>query len=310
MDVWTCPKCNKTVVGSIAPEQLHVCPPQYRRGSPSVFSRETAIMAKRREQLLAARAAGGLPEVTTRHLLYHVYPSKRNDLWLDNVWRLQQHWHLFNGKRVIAVATSGATHSFERVQQEFDGFGALLVPFANDPELREVATFTPLLAHCQGMGESDAVFYGHTKGNATADNEQGALIWKNIGYDYLLGKYYDFVRPALGRAAAVGIHKMIWPSTSPSPYPTRLVRGDWMFAGTFFWFRPSFTHSCDDWRKVPVDRYGAEAWLAGLLPKDIVESVYQIWDESVWPCPCPYLPGIYPLEDQQKYGSAILSRPK
>lgn len=269
-------------------------------------------MAKRREQLREAVAQGGLPEIKTRHLLYHVYACKRNEFWRDNLRQVCRARDLFNGKVVIAVAVGNSTHGMWEVKAELDRHWPLwqcsvkLMEFANDPLLREVATFATLLTHCLCMGEHDAVFYGHTKGNTTNCSMTGALIWRNIGYEYLLNRYWELVDPALKASAAVGIHKMCWGDHNVSPYPTKLIRGNWMFAGTFFWFRPMFTHGCDDWRNIPVDRYGAESWLAGLLPKDTVKSVYQIWDEDVWPCPCPYLPGIYPLEDQRQYGSAIL----
>lgn len=305
---WTCPQCGVVIENSVDPAGFHKCSPRRRSCPATRVIEETAGMQLRRQQLQSAVASGGLPEVTTRHLLYHVYPSKRNDGWRDNVRQLVKNIDLFNGKRLIAVAVGSGTHLIDEVVKEFD-CNARFFEFANDPLLREVSTFAPLLTHCIGMKESDLVFYAHTKGNSTAENVDGALLWRNIGYARLLDQYEQLVAPACNQYAAVGIHKIYWSNYAVPPYPTRLMHGNWMFAGTFFWFRPMFTHGCDDWRNVPVDRYGAEAWLSGLLSHDTVKSVYQIWDPLVYPTPNPYDPNAYPEEDRIKYGGKIFSRP-
>ena len=310
---WICKKCGKLEHDIVCPELFHLCPPsvykrEKRRERTLSPKGESAKVSRRRIQVQQMLAKGDLSEITTRHLIYHVYPAKKNDLWLDNLHWLIPNLPLFNGRRCIAVATSEATHSLDAVREMFGDHEVELIPFDNDPLLREVATFPSLITKCHRMKEHEAVFYAHTKGNATGDDPQGALIWRNAAYDHLLNRYYELVEPALRKNAAVGIHKMIWPFDSVrSPYPTNLRHGNWMFAGTFFWFRPAITHNCDDWRNVPVDRYGAEAWLGGLLPHDVVESVYQVWEPELSVGDVnPYDPNTYPKEDQERYGNLVL----
>lgn len=312
---WVCKKCGKQEIDIVAPEVFHLCPPSvYRRERKRSHSEspksEPARLTKRRSQVTAIVNKGGFPVPTTRHLLYHVYPSKKNDIWRDNIRRVVYAMNLFNGRRCVAVATSTGTYGIDEVKKAFGDCDIEYTVFDNDPMLREVATFPALIGKCQRMLNTDVVFYAHTKGNSTSDNVHGSTIWRGVGYEHLLDRYYEKVEPELKTYAAVGIHHMIWPwDAVKSPFPTNLRNGNWMFAGTFFWFRPSITHNCDDWRNVPVDRYGAEAWLSGLLPHDVTKSVYQLWDTSVNPWPSPYDPWNYPEQDQIKYGGKIFPRP-
>lgn len=241
--------------------------------------------------------------VRTRHLLYHVYPSRKNDIWKRNVDRLMEHASLFNGRRIVAVATGPGSLTFDEVANYLTGLRAETVEAINDADLREVTTFPYLISRVADLGWEDAVFYAHTKGNSTIESVLGATIWRNIGYAYLLGGWQRCMRLLL-QSPAVGIHKIHW-GKQLGPYPNRLRHGNWMFAGTFFWFRPSVTHAFDDWRNVPLDRYGAEAWLAGLLEHDMGSSAYQIWPEVDHISVNPYEPELYPIGDRMLYGEGL-----
>jgi hypothetical protein len=77
------------------------------------------------------------------------------------------------------------------------------------------------------------------------------------------------------------------------PYPNRLDHGQWMFAGTFFWFRHDAVFGKPNWWRIPRDRYGAESWLSGLFDVHEAATVFQPWPASEYPPPSPYDPRLY-----------------
>jgi hypothetical protein len=235
-----------------------------------------------------------------RNLIYHVYPGKGNDLWRANVRQLVRRWDLFTGRRLIAVAIGPKSHGLDEVTREFGDVDADFRPFANDPELREVLTFRPLLEQVADTDPGTVTFYAHSKGNATlesaqgpqnaADRVRGATRWRNAMYHHLLDRWL-VVEQALTRSAAVGTTQM----EGRFRYPSGLTFGPgfWMFAGTFFWLRHDVIFGLPNWREIAADRYGAEAWLGSLLPMSAVASVFQPWPPAQWPQGSPYNPTIY-----------------
>lgn len=237
------------------------------------------------------------PSVHILNLLYHVYPSKKNDVWRANVRQVVRRIKVFSGRKVVAVATAPDLHGIDVVRSEFGEQGIEYLEIPNDTQLREVATFLPLLELVASDDPEEASFYAHTKGNATADNALGAEMWRNQAYHSLLDGV-NACRDLLQTHAAVGTHKMVWPD-GMSPYPSGLNHGNWMLAGTFFWFRHRdvFTHPA--WRDIPRDRYGAEAWLSGLFAPERAATMFQPWPVNEYPTPSPYDPALYlwPIRD-------------
>ena len=230
------------------------------------------------------------PAVDTRHLIYHVYAALKNDHWRDNVERLRDHLPLFNGRRIIAIASDDTTEPPELVERELPGCEYLRL--TNDPKLRETASLLPLLETVKDV--EGAVFYAHTKGNTTKDNPDGARYWRNTMYFQLLGQWEHCIE-LLQTYAAVGTTKLVWDNRkNPFHYPSGLSHGEWMFAGTFFWFRADVVFSKPSWSDIVLDRYGTESYLAGVLESDLAHSVYQPWPENVFPVGSPYDPQYYP----------------
>jgi hypothetical protein len=237
--------------------------------------------------------------IETRHCLYHVFPWKFNDVWKQNVDVLAL-WcdNAFNGRRIAAIATDGHCEPYDQVAALMESLGFECHHFKNDPQLREAITFGPLLKMVETTDPATAVFYGHTKGNTTRDGKIGSKIWRNVAYRELVREWERCVK-LLEDYAAVGIHRIAWPEGGRIPYPTKLNHGSWMFAGTFFWFRADAVYTVPGWDFVPEDRYGAEAWLSGVLPPGETKSVYQLWPEYQYPSPSPYWPMTYPEFDQK-----------
>ena len=229
--------------------------------------------------------------IKRRNLLYHVYPDPANDIWRCNVTKCVEHWTVFNGRKLVVIATGPGLLDPSTVQDAFDRSDAeyLLVP--NDAKLREVAGFKRLIAEVASTSSREASFFAHTKGNTTEGHREGVARWRNVMYSHLLGKA-DACMEHLKRYAAVGTTKMTFQRPGGFRYPSGLHHGLWMFAGTFFWFRHDVIFSGP--HEVPHDRYGAEAWLGGLLPVEQGFSIFQPWPERQHPPNSPYAPEHYP----------------
>lgn len=221
-----------------------------------------------------------LPPIDKRNLIYHVCPLQANDGWKRNITQLIKRWSVFNGRRVIAINSGDGLDSIDDVHRAFGRLDYDFLAIPNDPTLREVASFARLLEEVESGDDREATFYAHTKGNSTAADMQGAIRWRNSMYRHLLDD--NAARPMilLESHAFVGCHKMVWGDGKP-PYPSGLNHGDWFLAGTFFWFRHDVVFGDDDrWRNIPNDRYGAEAWPAGIVDSYAAASVYQKFPQT------------------------------
>lgn len=257
-----CKRCQKVVSSSAPPETVHsIC----------------RVQTLDRDEL-------------ETNLIYHVCALKSNDHWRDNIDQLVRRWRVFTQRKIIAVAVGDGMYSADRVRMNFPR-DAEFIEVPNDKRLREVATFLPLLEAVETTTRS-ATFYAHTKGNSTTDSVIGAKLWRNAMYHYLL----DHARSCIGLlelAPCVGTTKMVWNTNGKSPFPTGLRNGNWMFAGTFFWFRNDAVFKHPEWKSIPMDRYGAEAWLGGLFEDKEAVSVFQPWPVSRFPIGSPYDPNNY-----------------
>jgi len=252
---------------------------------------------------------GSYPEITVRHLLYHIYAPSRSTAWKANIRQLTHRWHVFTGRKIIAIATDSQSVPASEIQAYItnrvgDSIEWIVLP--NNRELREAATFPSLLSRVATTDEHAAMFFAHTKGvDPYGKNpERGIVYWRNALYHYLLDDPNKIDR-LLTRYPCVGGCKIVWrhegttPRLSaglvdrghgPSPYPSGLFHGTWMFAGTFWWARCDQVFSHPSWSLVPRDHYGAEAYLSGLFRDSQACSVYQPWPENMMPAGSAYNP--------------------
>lgn len=232
-------------------------------------------------------------EIATRNLIYHVCPLSANDGWRHNVRQLLRRWNVFNGRRIIAIA-HGEGCEWGQVHAEFRGEDYEFFYVENDCNLREVASFRELLERVANTNHDEATFYAHTKGNSTMANKIGAVRWRNAMYRHLLEENFQASMEHLKRHVFVGCHKMVWGDRKP-PYPSGLNHGNWFLAGTFFWFRNDVVFGNPRWQNIPRDRYGAEAWPAGIASEHEAASVYQKFDEhqTYTVIKNPYNPALY-----------------
>lgn len=231
--------------------------------------------------------------IRTRHLIYHVCPLEWNDDWRDNVRQLLRRMDVFNGRRTIAIVQGWHMVDAETVKREFDGHDCEFLVLPNDPQMRERATFLPLLLSIQSTDPHEATFYGHTKG--VSRRERGVNPWRNAMYHNLLDRWQDCM-DELKQHSCVGCFKMDYSSEDDLPYSTKLRRGLWLFAGTFFWFRNDAVFRRSDWRDIPMDRYGVEAYLGGLFASEEAKSIYQPFRANNLPLGSLYRPDFHAEE--------------
>ena len=206
-----------------------------------------------------------VPEAfTTRHLLYHVWPHEADGgaMWRWNVGELRKRLGLFNGRKVIAVATGDAA-SPDAVRAELAGCGCEFVEVPNRPDLREVATFEALFSRvAEFTGPEHATFYAHAKGVANQTWHAGGTIreWAGAMYESCLDWRGD-VAKALRTHPVVGSFKR-----TIHGWNAHESASDWHYSGSFFWFRNRDLFSQPDWRRIDSFYSGIEPYASLHFP--------------------------------------------
>jgi len=204
---------------------------------------------------LAERCAAGVGP-SRRHLLYYVYPRRWNGRWQNNVRQLLRRIDLFDGRRVIAIATDDKTDAAADVRAAFDGHRCEFIELTNVPALREVIAWLPLWERVAAFtGPHDYTFFAHAKG-VTRASARTAHKWATLMYEACLD-YWPVVEQLLQRHPIVGALK------KNGHRFNRDRRSEWIYAGTFYWIR-----NCDfytrDWRSVEQQWWGTE-YMPGVL---------------------------------------------
>lgn len=204
-----------------------------------------------------------LPPDVTRHLTYHVWPVRERGTWQHNIDQLLKRIDLFNGRRIMGIATGPGAEPAEAVKEYVAGHGFEFVVLSNSRKLREVVTWLPMLEllepHAREPG--NVVFSAHAKGvrHAAKPDDDGSTVhrWATAMYDVLLDSWDD-VRAALDSHPFVGLFKRTNAFRTPS-------NNVWHYSGTFFWWRADVIFR-RNWRRVDRRFYGVESW-PGLMAK-------------------------------------------
>jgi hypothetical protein len=194
---------------------------------------------------------------TRLNLIYHVAPFAKSDIWRKNVRQLTRRWDVFNGRRIIAIATGPEMAPPSEVHRAFAegrlGDGMMrsgddeksaphpiidspphtitFLEVPNDRALRESSSFLRLLEAVESRDPREATFYAHAKGVTTIGDAEGVMYWRNLMYHELLDDP-EAIKDALTRYAIVGTHR----KTTTAEYPCG-AKSPWHFAGSYFWFR-------------------------------------------------------------------------
>ena len=186
-----------------------------------------------------------------RHLLYHVYPARDGgEVWRWNAEQLRRRMSLFNGLRLVGVATDATTDPFSAVEKALAGCGIDWIVVPNDHNMREMATFPLLLERASGhAGAGDAFFYGHAKGVTSRAWGPGVGRWTEEMYATCLD-YWPAVRRLLVDYPTVGTFKRRY------RYPGS--RAPWHYHGAFRWHRSADLFS-REWRTIDRSWIGSES---------------------------------------------------
>jgi hypothetical protein len=191
-----------------------------------------------------------------RHLLVHCWP-KRGGAWPENVAELKRRWHLFNGKKIVAIVTSPDAEKPETVIREFNDPDIEFIVRDNNPGLREVHTFQLLFEKVLINDPNHSVFYCHCKGVRGA-SKPWYFDWARMMYHINLD-YLPLVEEALKTYSAAGIFKMT---------------NVWWYAGTFFWLRCDKLCDRQDWRRIQQVWGGMESWIGGQFPPNEAAGLF------------------------------------
>lgn len=188
-----------------------------------------------------------------RHMIYHIWPTKRSESWRRNVTELRKRIEMFNGLRIVGIAVDGDTATPEEVKAEFSGCRVdHWVIVDNDKKLGEGATFHKMM-NLLPRDENNITWYGHAKGTKYTEGQDGVVPrWTDMLYRTTLDHYSE-VKKSLTQFPITGSMKRYGDFNKPNTWR-------WHYSGTFFWFRNADVFARPQWvRLVPF--YGCvECW--------------------------------------------------
>lgn len=198
----------------------------------------------------------------TRNLLFFVCP-KRGPEWRRNVDQVSQRMHLFNGKRIVAIATDYSTDSVDDVLEAVDSWQPQVVHFSNDRRIGEVVAFRTLLDMVQTDNPDEITYYCHAKG-VTHEGKSGLPFiqrWTDAMHEVLLDGI-DAVEHSLQNHTFAGAFRAIGRQFGNLPAGFN----NWHYPGTFYWFRNRAAFASPSWTEIPTQYYGTEAWPGIVAP--------------------------------------------
>lgn len=199
---------------SAAPPRKHPARQQHRG---FVYSCRVPITTIRPRQF------PGKPALT---LLCHCWPNGEN--WRKHVEYLKPVNDVFD-RKIMGVATGKNGAGFDEVRLAF-GDSWEYIAVENDPKLREVKTYRPMLEMVQSTDENDVTFCIHTKGTQdhTAANPQ-ITWWVEAMYETVVYNWKNVLDEITKGYSIAGSFRRIG-----GHFKTRY---GWHYSGTFYAFR-------------------------------------------------------------------------
>jgi hypothetical protein len=167
-------------------------------------------------------------------------------VWRERVAWLRERLGVFNGRRVVAVATDARTDPAAAVREAL-GPGCEYAEVPNDPRLREVATFRPLFDRVADLtGPEHCTLYAHAKG-ATREPDSVCQHWTAALYEVLID-HWALAAADLKRFPVTGAFKK-----TGHGWRAGYTRSDWHYSGSWFWVRNADLFARPDWGT--IDRF-------------------------------------------------------
>lgn len=269
------------------------------------------------------------PSITRLNLVYFICPMRHPErIWQWNVSELLRRIHVFNGRRIITVASDGAGENArdngvdppEAVVAAFAGHDVEFRFVANDPRLGEAPHFLPAMREIASTNRSEAVFYAHAKGVSRRSQVDELRAWTAAMYHHNLDRaneIADLLRrwPCAGIAKTYGFPEAFLIGRSQKSY----AEGGrpwhaWHYAGTFWWVRHDALFSRPDWEDFEVYNYATEKYLANFFRAD--EAFCLAYDDcgdprrlDAWrPQGDAFDPAVYALQFQSGSGECAPER--
>jgi len=231
------------------------------------------------------------------HLLVHVWPVKTSSEWQRLLRMLAERWDQFDGKKVVAVVTSAEpvvvteditveTADPQEVADELPPDAEIEI-YDNDPQLREVVTWRPLVRAV--VDQPGRTFYCHAKG-VTHTHQQACYESVRLWVDVMTHVCLDW--PKL-LDAAMEEHHMAGCFRRPQCYFSGVQQVvPWHYSGTFFWFDNEAVRS-RDWEEIDQNSHGVEIWPSRHFTRKETACLFEqgdrnpydlpYWRERVWP---------------------------
>lgn len=209
-----------------------------------------------------------------RHLTYFVYPRSSNDMWRWNCNQLRERIELFNGHRVILIATDETTDTAEDVRR-YLSIDAEYLERPNHRTLHEAAWWpTQLDAVAPYCGAGDVVFSAHAKG--ISKPREPVRLWAQTMYEACLD-FWPLV------AEALQTHTTAGPFRRRGVTP-QMPGSSWHYSGTFFWWRAGDMMSRAGWNNPASTKWAQEGWPGRLT--ELAESACLFGEDVTWQASC------------------------
>lgn len=191
-----------------------------------------------------------------RHLLMHIWPVAGFGAWQWNCDQLLQRRHLFNGRRVIAIAVDEVTDRPETVMHYLRDLNAEFFVIRNDFRRREGISLVPLLKQVESQDPDEVTFFCHAKGvryKVTPNSRNTSVFqWTEAMYRVLLD-YWPAVQHGLSRKAMCSLFRRLDGFRTPGNH-------GWFYSGSFYWFRNRDVFQ-RNWRHLDIHQlWGVESW--------------------------------------------------
>lgn len=210
-----------------------------------------------------------------RNLHFCVLPRAHGQKWRKSVEHLKRRWHLFNGRKIVSIFRGTDCDPPDDVRGAFADDSIEYLEFDNDPSLREVVSFVPMLERLESMRGDEITFCCHGKGATHGHDDSICHVWGDLMFSVCLD-YQQLVECALQDKPICGAFR------------TRAgdVGVPWHFSGTFYWIRHDCTFS-RNWRNIRRDWMGSESWPGVQFAFEesaclFLDNCNSLYDEDYW----------------------------